>query len=114
MRFRTLLLLVPLVACGSNGAAPSATTPTMPSSVSGSTADASSASGRVLAHQNQAPISGATVSIRNGPDAGASTTTDTEGRFTLKGLHASSDLVLVYAAAPGYFDKYDNYAPLKF
>jgi len=105
-----LLLIVSVAACGGKGAEPLAATPTTPTgTLSASAAAKFSASGRVVAHQNQAPIPGATVSIKNGPDAGASTTTDTEGRFAFKDLHESSGLVLVNASAAGYFD---NYAPL--
>ena len=87
------MVFVSAVACGSKA--------TPPSSPAAPTPTTFSLSGRVITSRTFIPIADATVSIVNGPDAGASTTTDASGNFTFTGLQQSN--VIVNVSAVDYF-----------
>jgi hypothetical protein len=87
-------LLVAAIACGSKGA-------TTSSSPMAPTLATFSVSGRVITSFTLIPISGATVSIRDGRDAGKYTTTDASGNFTFTELQESRFIVNV--SASNYF-----------
>jgi hypothetical protein len=94
------LLLIATVACGGNkGTAPSPTTTTPPT-----TAATFSLSGRVTGGSiytggsTYTAISGATVSIIDGPNVGRSATTDASGNYNVGGLQLSGFTVNVFAA----------------
>src|SRR6476659_973923 len=55
-------------------------------------------SGRVSSSENSAPITGATLSIVDGPNAGKSTTTDASGNYSFTALQQSGFTVNATAA----------------
>ena len=77
-RVCVIALLLPALACGAS----SSTTPSP-------TATMFSLAGQVIDSATSAPISGATVSIADGPNAGKATTTDSSGTYGLTGLQPS-------------------------
>ena len=82
--FFAAFLLFATAACGQKSA-PTAPPPPTTFTLSGQITDSASGTG----------ISGATVSLTDGPDAGKSTTTTTQGSYTLSGLQPSSLTVAV-------------------
>jgi len=71
-------------------------TPTSPT-LSSAPASTFSLDGRVTSTETSAPVTGATVSIVDGPNAGTSTTTDVSGRFSFAALQPSGFTVEVSA-----------------
>jgi hypothetical protein len=95
------LLLIATIACGGNkgtAPSPSPTTTTPPT-----TATTFSLSGKVTASGTLLAISGAQVSIIDGPNAGKSTTTDGSGSYTFAALQQSGFTVTV--SAPNYMSQ---------
>ena len=84
--------LISVVACGGSNSGtpttPASSTPTTIFTLSGQVADGVTGTG----------ISGATVSIADGPNAGKSSTTDASGNYTLTGLQQSGFTVNVSAS----------------
>ena len=94
-----VLLLISAAACGggnSTTTSPSPTqTPTTTFSLTGTVTG-----GNVFTATTPTAISGATVSVIDGPNAGKSTTTDASGKYTFTGLQQSGFTVNV--SAVGY------------
>jgi hypothetical protein len=107
LRWAVLATTVTLAACGGGGSSPTAPSPTPGPAAAPAPAPAPAArpttwalTGRVTDSGTSAGISGATVAIGDGPNAGRSATTDTGGNFSLAGLQQSGFTVNV--TAPGY------------
>src|SRR5262245_51174024 len=104
MSFRRLcipLLILPVLAC--SGSDTATLSPSGPSSAPPSPRATSTFTGQVIASRTREPISGATVSVRNGPGGAEtlSTTTDASGNFSFTEMQQSE--VYVWVSAEEYF-----------